>query len=97
TSRAYGAGRVLLRLRGHPADLPHARGVELPPARRAPAWIPAPALPPFVGSDVSGRGRILEFPRRRHLRLPRQPSDRLLLRDRHGPYREPRPRGHDGG
>ena len=31
-----------------------------------------------------------------HLRLPHQPADRLLLRDRHRADRQPRPRGDDG-
>ena len=39
---------------------------------------------------------LLELPRRRDLRLPDQPADRLLLRDRHRSHRQPRPRGHDG-
>ena len=34
--RAHGAGRLLLRGRGHPADLPDGRGVDLPAARCAP-------------------------------------------------------------
>ena len=39
---------------------------------------------------VPGRGRVLELPRRRDVRLPDQPADRLLLRDRHGADVEPR-------
>ena len=39
---------------------------------------------------------LLELPRRRRLRLPDQPADRLLLRDRHRADRQPRPRGDDG-
>ena len=39
---------------------------------------------------------LLELPRRRHLRLPDQPADRLLLRDRHRADRQPRARGDDG-
>ena len=39
---------------------------------------------------------LLELPRRRHLRLPHQPADRLLLRDRHRADRQPRARGDDG-
>ena len=39
---------------------------------------------------------LLELPRRRHLRLPDQPADRLLLRDRHRADRQPRPRRDDG-
>ena len=39
---------------------------------------------------------LLELPRRRDLRLPDQPADRLLLRDRHRPDRQPRARGDDG-
>ena len=39
---------------------------------------------------------LLELPRRRHLRLPGQPADRLLLRDRHRADRQPRSRGDDG-
>ena len=53
--------------------------------------VPAP-----LGRHVPGRGRLLELPRRRHLRLPDQPADRVLLRDRHGADGEPRPRRDDG-
>ena len=54
------------------------------------------AVPASLGGDVPRRRRVLELPRRRHLRLPHQPADRLLLRDRHRPDGEPRPRGDDG-
>ena len=54
------------------------------------------AVPAPLGGDVPGRGRLLELPRRRDLRLPDQPADRLLLRDRHRADRQPRPRGDDG-
>ena len=54
------------------------------------------AVPAPLGGDVPGRGRVLELPRRRDLRLPDQPADRLLLRDRHRADGKPRPRGDDG-
>ena len=54
------------------------------------------AVPAPLGGDVPGRGRLLELPRRRHLRLPDQPADRLLLRDRHRADRQPRARRDDG-
>ena len=47
--------------------------------------VPAP-----VGGDVPGRGGLLELPRRRRLRVPDQPADRVLLPDRHRPDRQPR-------
>ena len=53
--------------------------------------VPAP-----LGGHVPRRRGLLELPRRRHLRLPDQPADRLLLRDRHRADRQPRPRGDDG-
>ena len=56
----------------------------------------AHAVPAPLGGDVPGRRRLLELPRRGHLRLPDQPADRLLLRDRHRADRQPRPRGDDG-
>ena len=54
------------------------------------------AVPAPLGGHVPRRGRVLELPRRRHLRLPHQPADRLLLRDRHRADGQPRPRGDDG-
>ena len=54
------------------------------------------AVPAPLGGDVPGGRRVLELPRRRHLRLPDQPAGRLLLRDRHRADRQPRPRGDDG-
>ena len=56
----------------------------------------AGAVPPPLGRHVPGRGRLLEFPGGRGLRLPHQPSGGELLRDRHPTDRQPRPRGLDG-
>ena len=56
----------------------------------------ADPVPAPLGRHVPGGCRLLELPRRRHLRLPDQPADRLLLRDRHGADGQPRPRGDDG-
>ena len=39
---------------------------------------------------------LLELPGRRRVRIPDQPADRLLLRDRHGAHRQPWPRRDDG-
>jgi nitric oxide reductase subunit B len=47
-----------------------------------------------LGDPLPDRGRGLELRRRRGLRLPDQPADRLLLRDGHHPHPEPRPRRH---
>ena len=94
--RAHGARRRLLRRRGDPAHLPDRRGVELPPARCPPGGALGDSLPAPLGGDVPRRGRLLELPRRRDLRLLDQPADRLLLRDRHRAHREPRTRGDDG-
>ena len=94
--RAHGARRVLLRRRGDPAHLPHRRGVVVPAARRGAGVALADAVPAPLGGHVPRRRRLLELPRRRHLRLPHQPADRLLLRDRHRADRQPRPRRDDG-
>ena len=56
----------------------------------------ADALPAPLGGHVPGGRRLLELPGRRHLRLPDQPADRLLLRDRHGAHGQPRAHGDDG-
>ena len=68
----------------------------LPAARRRAAVALHDAVPAPLGGDVPRRRRLLELPRRRHLRLPHQPADRLLLRDRHRADRQPRPRRDDG-
>ena len=86
----FSAGEV------HPADVPDRRGVELPAARRRARVHVADAVPAPLGGHVPGRRRLLELPRRRRLRLPHQPADRLLLRDRHRADRQPRPRRDDG-
>ena len=49
-----------------------------------------------LGGHVPGRRRVLELRGCGHLRLPDQPADRLLLRDRHRADRQPRPRRDDG-
>ena len=54
------------------------------------------AVPAPLGGHVPRRGRVLELPRRRDLRLPDQPADRVLLRDRHGADGQPRARRDDG-
>ena len=56
----------------------------------------AHAVPAPLGGHVPRRGRVLELPRRRDLRLPDQPADRVVLRDRHGADRQPRARRDDG-
>ena len=67
-----------------PLTLPDRRGVAVPAARRRAASRGSQhAVPAPLGGDVPGRGRVLELPRRGHLRLPDQPADRQLLRDRH--------------
>ena len=68
----------------------------VPAARRRPGVAGPHAVPAPLGGDVPRRRRLLELPRRRDLRLPHQPADRLLLRDRHRADRQPRPRGDDG-
>ena len=45
-----------------------------------------------LGDLLPDGGRLLELRRRRRLRLPDQPADRLLLRDRDGADQQPRPR-----
>ena len=50
----------------------------------------------FLGCDVSRVGRVLEFPRRGRLRLPDQPADRFLLRNRNGIDGQSRSRRNDG-
>ena len=94
--RAHGARRLLLGRRGHPAHLPDRRGVVVPPARLRAGVALADALPAPLGGHVPRRGRLLELPRRRDLRLPDQPAGGLLLRDRHRADGQPRPRGDDG-
>jgi nitric oxide reductase subunit B len=86
----------LLGARGDAAHLPDGRGLELPPARRPAGVEIEDAVPAPLGGDVPGRGRVLELPRRGDLRLPDQPADRLLLRDRHRADRQPRAHGDDG-
>ena len=54
------------------------------------------AVPAPMGGDVPRRGRILELRRSRHIRLPDQPADRVLLPDRHRADRQPRACGNDG-
>ena len=93
---AHGPRRLLLGRGGDPAHVPDRGGMVVPPARLRAGGPVADAVPPSLGRDVPRRGRLLELPRRGHLRLPDQPADRLLLRDRHGPDGEPRPRGDDG-
>ena len=56
----------------------------------------AHAVPPPLGGHVPGLGRLLELPRRGHLRLPDQPADRVVLRDRHRADGQPRARRDDG-
>src|SRR5262249_46323344 len=68
----------------------------VPPTRRRAALALVGAIPAPLGGDVPRRRRLLELPRRRHLRVPDQPADRLLLRDRHRADGEPRARGDDG-
>ena len=68
----------------------------LPAARRGAGVAREDAVPAPLGGDVPRRRRLLELPRRRHLRLPDQPPGRLLLRDRDGADRQPRPRRDDG-
>ena len=62
-----------------------------PDARRRQPGLPAP-----LGRDVPHRRGLLELPRRRRIRVPHQPADRQLLRDRHAVHRQPRPRRDDG-
>ena len=50
-------------------------------------------VPVPLAAVLPGRVLVLELPRRRGLRLPDQPADRQLLRARHLPDHEPRPRG----
>ena len=54
---------------GDSADVPHTGGLELSPAWRAAKFEGAHAVSAFLGGDVSGVGRVLEFPGRGHLRF----------------------------
>ena len=52
----------------------------------------ADQVPAPVGGHVPRRGRVLELPRGRGVRVPDQPADGQLLPDRHATDRQPRPR-----
>src|SRR5829696_999705 len=93
---AHGSGRVLLGGGGDPLDLPDRRSVELFAARGEAGVALAHAVPAPLGGHVPGGGRVLELPGGGDLRVPDQPPHCLLLPDRHGAYRQPRPRGDDG-
>ncbi len=88
--------RVLLGDGGDSADVSHGRGVVVPAAGCPPGVQVHNAVPAPLGGDVPGLRRLLELPRRRHLRLPGQPADCVVLRDRHRPDRQPRARRDDG-
>ncbi len=94
--RAHGPGRVLLGGGGHPPDVPDGGGVEFLAARGEAGVALAHAVPAPLGGHVPGGGRVLELPGGGDLRVPDQPPHHLLLPDRHGPDRQPRPRGDDG-
>src|SRR5262249_35017436 len=76
--------------------IPNARIVELPPARNSTALRFSSVVSALLGRHVPRGGRILEFSRRRHLRLPDQFAHRLLLRNWDGSDGQPRPRLNDG-
>ena len=91
----HGPGRVLLGARGGPAHPPHPRRLGLhPPPGAALRRLPGDVRRPSPLGDLLPDGRgLLELRRRRGLRLPDQPADRLLLRGRHVADEQPRPRG----
>src|SRR5262249_44403983 len=86
-------GPLLLGRGGDPAHGPHRGGMDVPPPGSPPGGIRREgAVPPPLGGHVPGRGRLLELPGGRRLRLPDQPADGQLLPDRHAVDRQPRPR-----
>ena len=68
----------------------------LPAARRPSGVELGDTVPAPVGGDVPRRRRVLELPRRRGVRVPHQPADRVVLRDRHRAHRQPLARRDDG-
>ena len=79
-----------------PLHLPDRRGVEFLAARGQAGVALAHAVPAPLGGHVPGGGGVLELPRRGDLRASSSTCPYLLLPDRHGPDRQPRPRGDDG-
>ena len=93
----HGARGLLLRRRGHTSDLPHAGGLELSAVGNRPGIKIQYTLSSLLGSHVSRRSWLLEFSWCGSLRLPHQPADCFLLRDRNRSDRKPRSCFHDGG